>query len=838
MKLTLYKECLIKKNDVIEKTTDYDILTYLKTLTSETIDNINLNKSLFDNLLCEIKINKQLKNIDVYSFNYAMIEYNDYKYFYFIASKEWIADSTTKLVMYLDSCNTYEYRNNIISDTSKWRRANVIREHRDRYDVNRLPIIDRVDEGLGSLPMIVNSTKLLNESINKYYLAFYKAKDENQRYYTQILSTNGIEYTTQFNEFIATYTQYLTKDNDAILVYVNPNKQIYDELKETNVNVFYAYRAGDGVFYSNYSSYFVGAKSIYFKSGFEMETASHSFLSGDNITYILGTHSKAIGAGNTYSFEDLLGEDYVAYTSSGKASQNVIIQSFNDTIKADSNLLKLVEIPYVDINNISFYFNTDLKIFIATLDDDLLSSSFAFNLSDMYSISLPTTLQGVKHSKEYETKLLGSQFTLNQFKYDSFNYNVALEDLDLSKNSFNVECYIPNDMSTNVAFKFDYTGIERNEFDRWLITARNNQVPTMSNEYLDYMQNGYNYDVKNRAIQSAMNWGSFIGNVVSGGIALDSSINASQVANSQLMDLVEVNQNALISNINYLDKHKGLGSAKRTALQNSINSGINSSSRAIGASVANAISKGNIASAITSTIGTLTHNIMYDVQSKNAVEQRKKDYLNSAVNVSGSDDLSLFYAYNGANKLRFSQYKLESNISNSIYEILRYTGYATNEYKIPNLTSRVDYNFIQAYVEFKGDYYIPETMFDDIIESLSNGVTLFHYYYTGATWLYDLERVYENWETILYGDIPTPTELSDLKLTATTYLNTDGTFQKVVYELKNPNDVKVKFVGTIGVDDNVETKELIFAANGSISMNTTVDGYELSINGELTEVQE
>ena len=782
MKLTLYKECKIKKNDVIEKTTDYDIITYLKTLKSETIDNIKLNKNLFNSLNCEIKIDKQLKNIDVYSYNYAMIEYNDYKYFYFIASKERVADSTTKLIMYLDSCNTFEYRNMIISDTTKWRRANVLREHRDRYTVNRLPIIDKIDEGFGTLPMVISSTELLNESTNKYYLAFYKAKDETQKFYTQILSTNGIEYSAQFNEFIAHLETYLANADDAILVYVNPNKQMYDKLKETNINLFYAWRTADNEFIFNIGSYFVGAKTIYFNGNKAQVSSDHTFLSNDNITYAIGKRPSGIIEGNTYSFEELLGEDYVEYTASSKASQDVIIQRFSDTIKADSNLLKLIEIPYIDINNIGFYYNADLKIFVATIEDELLESSFTFDLIDMYSITLPTILQGVKHSISYETKLLGSQFTLNQFKYDSFNYNVALEDLDLSINSFNIECYIPNDMSTNVAFKFDYTGLARSEFDRWMITSRNNQVPTLNNDYLDYMQNGYNYDVKNRAIQSAMNWGSFVGNVVSGAVTFGASSVASGVAKN--------------------------------------------------------IKTGNIAGSITSTVQSLTSNIVYDAKSKMALEQRKKDYLNSAVNVSGSDDLSIFYAYNGSNKLRFSQYTLESNILNNVYEVLRFTGYATNEYKIPNLKTRVDYNFIQANVEFKGDYYIPEIMFDDIIESLSNGVTLFHYYYTGASWIYDLDREYENWETILYGDIPTPTELSDLTLSATTYLNTDGTFAKVVYEIKNPNNVAVTFSGKIGVDDELVTQELTIPKNGSISMNTTIDGYELIINGEITEAKE
>ena len=127
----------------------------------------------------------------------------------------------------------------------------------------------------------------------------------------------------------------------------------------------------------------------------------------------------------------------------------------------------------------------------------------------MYSVTLPTVLEGQLADKKFETKLLGSQFTTNMFKYDSFNYSIAAEDLTLPQPTFDIDVHIPIDMSTTIGYQFKYTGLQHNEFDRWLITQRNNQVPTMTNNYLEYMQNGYNYDVKNRNIQTALNWTSW-----------------------------------------------------------------------------------------------------------------------------------------------------------------------------------------------------------------------------------------------------------------------------------------------------------------------------------------
>ena len=133
----------------------------------------------------------------------------------------------------------------------------------------------------------------------------------------------------------------------------------------------------------------------------------------------------------------------------------------------------------------------------------------SFNSEDVYKTTLPTNLDNQLADKKYETKLLSSQFTTNMFKYDSFSYNLAAEDLTIPQTSFNINVHTPIDMSTTIGYEFDYKGIQHNEFDRWLITQRNNQVPTMTNKYLEYMQNGYNYDIKNRNIQTSLSWANF-----------------------------------------------------------------------------------------------------------------------------------------------------------------------------------------------------------------------------------------------------------------------------------------------------------------------------------------
>ena len=856
MILTLYKECKLKMNDVIEKVTDYDIMTYLSTLESETIDNINLNKHIFDDIVLEIKLNKKLKDIDVYSFNYAMIEYNDNKYYYFIANKEWVADSTTKLLMYLDTCNTYEYRNNIITDTSKWRRANVLREHRDRFTKDKLPIIDKMDEGFGTLPMNINKTELLNDSTGQYYLGYYKAKDENSRSVCKVFKDTGEDKTRVWYNASFKLGDILSTDGTtAILLYVDVNDTFVDFnatpndytstsfLDNKNLNFIYFNLYATGMVHVGLG-YWLSSEKVYLQYTHDISTETlEDFYSSKTFKMLKGARSGSLNNNKAYSLTELLGSSYTTEEITSTAGLNFLIPQFSKVLKADSNILKVIEIPYFEESKLAPYYDFAINSIIGSINSEYINTSFDFNTSYMYSVSVPDVLYGVKHSSEYETKLLGSQFTLNQFKYDSFNYNINLEDLDLTETSFKINAITPVDMSTSIAFKFNYNGVERSEFDRWLITQRNNQVPTMTNEYLEYMQNGYNYDVKNRNIQSGMNWASFIGNLASGGLMLGANLSASKESNSQLMDLVEINQNALLSNVNYLDKHKGLGSAKRATLQESINEGVNSTANAIKMStgVAGAISMGNIANSIVGTVGTLANNIIRDVQSRNAIEQRKKDYLNSAVNVSNADELTLFHLYNGANKLRYSQYKLEDTMLNSVYELMRFTGYATNQWKIPNLKSRTDYNFIQAVVEYKGDYFIPETMFNAIVDNLASGVTIFHRFYNGTNYIYDLDREYENWESVLTSEEPTPTpptEIKDLTTSATTVLNADGTFKYVSYSITNPNDFKVKCTGTFKVDDTIIAQDWTMTSGEAISGNTIVDGLKLELNVTLTKGDE
>ena len=502
-------------------------------------------------------------------------------------------------------------------------------------------------------------------------------------------------------------------------------------------------------------------------------------------------------------------------------------------MKADSNILKIIEIPYFQQSDLMPYYDFSTNSVVAAIND-ITKYTMSFNSEDIYKTTLPTSLDNQLADKKYETKLLSSQFTTNMFKYDSFSYNLAAEDLTLPQTSFNINVHTPIDMSTTIGYEFDYKGIQHNEFDRWLITQRNNQVPTMTNKYLEYMQNGYNYDVKNRNIQTGLSWLGYAGSAASSafgiGATATSLINKSnQIKNYGRMadnaerllnktnpnspDYAALGESWARRTKNYENAKEGWDTAKQLAIQNIYNSS-------------------------SGLVSGLANNIISTVQSQEAIDKRKKDYLNSSENISNSDDVTLFNMYNGGNKLRYSKYQPREDIVNNVSNILRFTGYATNQEKTPDLNTRWYYNYLQADIEYEGGDYIPISMLEDIKSSVGSGITLFHYKKGKG---YDLDKKYENWENVLSGGspspepTPTPGEITDLEVTGDTVLRDDGYFYYVSYQITNPNNFDVLFTGIFREDDTTILTDFSLKAGETIGDKLEVDGKNLTLVGKLSK---
>ena len=134
-----------------------------------------------------------------------------------------------------------------------------------------------------------------------------------------------------------------------------------------------------------------------------------------------------------------------------------------------------------------------------------------------------------------------------------------------------------------------------------------------------------------------------------------------------------------------------------------------------------------------------------------SIASKLEQLKNQAVSVAGSDDIDLLEFYSN-NRGQLTEWRCSDNMRKAIYDLFYYCGYATNEMKVPNLYSRLWFNFIQAELEIKENNNLPDFVTNDLIERFKNGVTVMHCLVEQVgqeqvkSWDFDQEK--ENWEEL------------------------------------------------------------------------------------------
>lgn len=122
---------------------------------------------------------------------------------------------------------------------------------------------------------------------------------------------------------------------------------------------------------------------------------------------------------------------------------------------------------------------------------------------------------------DFESKIYNNKFYNYSILYDNNIYNfdwstyipkyLTLSTYDVS---LNIDFMVSTNTANVFAFKFDFVQnnlkLERDylisNYDNYLIISRNNDVLLYNDEYLNYMRNGYNYDIKSKQIQEKNAW--------------------------------------------------------------------------------------------------------------------------------------------------------------------------------------------------------------------------------------------------------------------------------------------------------------------------------------------
>lgn len=330
-----------------------------------------------------------------------------------------------------------------------------------------------------------------------------------------------------------------------------------------------------------------------------------------------------------------------------------------------------------------------------------------FNYRLPYEIGDPHLLE-VPHNIDRESKLYHSNFYTYKLAYDSFAAQIALERFktNLATPPIAIRFKPSNTINSNMMFKWDCPSSSSykkvSDYEEFISATRNNEKSLYNNDYVNYIRTGYNYDRKIK------NWslGSSAANAVLG----TGSNLASTAINRHIAKITS-------------------GATKAASLAT------------VGAWI------GFGAGTVAALLGGVVSWIQQETQWESKLAQLKAQ----STSVSGSDDIDLLNWYNG-NKLHIITYKASDRTCELVYDLFRYTGYATNIQKKPDLQTRCWYNFIQCEAKFNNEEdNVLKPFIDDIKARFSAGITNYHMNILPSTGAYtwDWDQEYENFEVSL-----------------------------------------------------------------------------------------
>ena len=372
------------------------------------------------------------------------------------------------------------------------------------------------------------------------------------------------------------------------------------------------------------------------------------------------------------------------------------IKPISQIDRTDNKLIKIIKLPYspssftygdtLQYDRSTWTYNTTEGL-LQLIDLNIkFDNVFKANVNpfDVLTIELPEITHTELRNDYYESKLYSSELYMPKFIYDSFNLNFELQNMATIPTEFNVD--FTTTSTINSAFMFTFPEYElkysNQDYDNILVVRRNNEITLYNNAYINYIKTGYNYDVKNKNIQSTQGW-------ISAGL---------QIAGSVISFLAAGATGGL------------------------------SAVAAIGLA--------------TSATVTIANNISNDVKAERSIQQKLEEARNQATSVSGSDDIDLLTKYS-QNKAKLAIYKASDNVMKHAADLFYYCGYTANRQDIPNTTSRYWFNYIQCEPVFnEEETSIYKNYLDDIKARYNAGITVYHAHNN----TYDWGQTHENWE--------------------------------------------------------------------------------------------
>lgn len=629
------------------------------------------------------------------SFNYVSILNQDGQrpFYFFIRDVQWLSQQGLKLFLSMDTLNTFQDLL-VFSNNTK-----ITRQHKDRfyeeyYDSTRPLLatrkIDRPSEVSGLTKYRGNTTSVTGSSNIKWYLVYANENDdENAPVACYIMPSTTVKFYGLHSTYGPQYFNtgnlgdiYLIKENVTLTLTTTTSQTV--TLTTTDSQTYYISTVPMNV--GNYfnvigkgdSTQSYGCTAIGF-SGLVHLSYYRYTLASDLLNLATSTFIQVAKNADT----DLI------CTSSGEFN----ISPVSNINRTYSSLIKIIECPYEPFTlsaqddgyllDDGFYATLvsnlgETPVVALKLDDlskEFVASLHNYTLTDFTcTLPLEDDRRLTLKSPTYESKLYHNDFHSLIFNYDSFTKDIPLENIEPTSRtqpSVNITYKQANTITSNLGFKFEINNATQtlnDKFEEYLICKRNNEYPIYNSSYLNYLRNGYNYDLKTKNLQTAQNW-------IGTGLSIAGGVLGFVASGST--------------------------------------SGV---SAALGISL------------ITSGISSISSSIFGTIQNEASIEQKLNEAKNTTNSVASSDDLNLLNWYSD-NLLWATTYDISEQQKSNIFDLFYRTGYACNETGIPDVTSRFRFNFLQCTPDFTTKANpIWQEYLQDVIARFELGVTYFHTY--------------------------------------------------------------------------------------------------------------
>ena len=687
-----------------------------------------------------LELNQMEAEFNSENWNYcSIVNYTDggaaqKKCYYFIDKLEQVSRNVLRLDLFLDTLNT------IGTSISLTKKTLIHREHKDRWrpisgQTYSDAIIDIEAEGLNPTLYKTNESDLKSESFKDFswYIIYMNSNDISPNEFNQVnpvktiiapshdisVRANLSDFTLPMDGRTYVISAYLNNTNGVGYINNIPIRKERIEDIDTSSIDFQEYSNAKELFDYITITPSSGNYSINVYHDYYDENGTRiAHLAGQSVTAAKLTASGLPGTIKAIATKGAVAAKYVPnYT----IRSNVEGQIFGVDIldKTNAKLIKIIELPYCPVEITEIYqdiysFNYPIQLEdigftikgknLEFLETYLNIKNYSFSeITGKLRLQNRNASANASRNNDYEPKLFNSELYLKKFIYDSFSIPFKFELLNIPGSIDRVtggNLKIKEITSLAVTSKFLFDFNEMLSFDKSLEdysyilpVARNNESTIYTSQYINYLRTGLQYDLK---MKQAQEENSYVRTAVS-----------------------------------------AIGSIGSIAL------GIASGNPAVAV--------GGVIASSTGLAGSIISTIQQENQTSNSLAQKQAQLQEQKASVQNSDDLALLKYYTKGNFAKIATYEPSAKQKNRIALLFHYCGYKAEYLGIPNLNSRLRFNYIQADIDISetAQAFLSSNFNNEIIENYkgkwAEGITIMHHFRNK----WNFEQDLENWETAL-----------------------------------------------------------------------------------------